>query len=62
MGVTYDLTGQVFGKWTVIEKDIEHTKTTGITYWICRCECGTIRSVQGQSLKMEKVPVVDVQK
>lgn len=54
MGTTYDLTGQVFGKWTVIEKDIERTKATGATYCTCRCECGTIRSVRGQDLKNGK--------
>ena len=38
-----DLTGQKFGKWTVIKR-IENYKTPkGNTYtqWLCRCECGS---------------------
>ena len=37
----HDLTGQKFGKWTVVEKDNEHSKQSGITYWFCDCDCGT---------------------
>lgn len=36
-----DLTGKVFGGWTVLE---ETPKTKqGSSTWKCRCECGTIR-------------------
>jgi hypothetical protein len=34
-----DLTGQKFGKWTVIKKDLDRTSSK--TYWLCNCDCGT---------------------
>lgn len=40
-----DLTGQKFGKWTVL---CESTTQKG---WKCRCECGTESVVLGQSLR-----------
>ena len=45
---TEDLTGKKFGKWFVVERDRD--KKNG-TYWICECECGTIKSVKGSHLK-----------
>lgn len=41
-----DITGKVFGKWTVLERDSKDHKK-----WICKCECGTIKSVDGYSLR-----------
>ena len=39
----YDLSGKKFGKWTVLEKsDVRN----GIIYWLCRCDCGTIKEVR----------------
>ncbi len=47
-----DLTGQRFGKWTVIERDwSESTSSKRGARWICRCDCGTVKSVLGYSLK-----------
>ena len=51
-----DLTGRKYGRWTVKEFDIERSKKSPdnprkVLYWICECECGTIRSVAGNSLK-----------
>lgn len=41
-----DLTGQVFGRWTVLA----FSHRTGDTYfWLCRCACGTERAVTRQS-------------
>lgn len=48
MGKFIDLTGQVFGKWTVIQKG--ENKNNQI-YWLCQCDCGTIRQVNGNSLR-----------
>lgn len=45
-----DLTGQVFGKWTVLYKSDKRSSNGGI-YWHCRCECGREKDVLGQSLK-----------
>lgn len=38
-----DLTGQKFGRWTVLKRDTEGKFKDA--HWICQCECGTIRSV-----------------
>lgn len=43
-----DLTGQKFGKLTVISKS-ENKK--GKTYWLCRCECGKEKEVQTSHLR-----------
>lgn len=48
MSKLIDLTNQRFGRWTVLEKD--KTKK-GTAYWICKCDCGTIKSVCGTSLR-----------
>ncbi len=44
-----DLTGQQFGRLTVMRVDSanEHRDT----YWICRCDCGKIKSVSTTALK-----------
>lgn len=43
-----DLTGQVFGKLTVIELDQE---SSGRRKWICKCSCGNTVSVREYNLK-----------
>ena len=43
-----DLTGQKFGRWTVLERAPSKGKTS---YWKCQCECGTIKDVRSQSLR-----------
>lgn len=48
MSKLIDLTGQNFGKWTVLHK--AETKRKG-TYWTCQCECGTIKDVCTTSLR-----------
>ena len=40
------LLGMSFGKWTVLKRDISNPRN-----YICKCECGTIKSVYGGSLK-----------
>ena len=49
-----DLTKQKFNHWTVLYLDEERTESTGRSYWICQCECGTIKSVAGRDLKNGK--------
>ena len=46
---TIDLTNQKFGKWTVLQQDF--TKTSGHKHWICQCDCGIIKSVDGNTLR-----------
>jgi hypothetical protein len=43
-----DITGMTFGLWTVIGFDNESQK---LPKWVCRCECGTTRSVWAADLK-----------
>ncbi len=45
-----DLTGQRFGRLIVISVDSKTSKHHG-TYWICRCDCGTEKSVSSTALK-----------
>lgn len=42
-----DITGQRFGRWTVLEY-------VGKSKWLCKCDCGTIKSVSGCGLKNGK--------
>jgi len=44
-----DLTGMKFGYWTVLEKDKPHEGARN-SYWVCKCRCGTVRSVSRFSL------------
>lgn len=49
-----DLTGQIFGFLTVLERDTEYKETNNIksrhTYWKCQCKCGEIKIILGNSL------------
>ena len=45
---TPDLTGNKYGRWTVIEKG--ESKQKGETMWLCRCECGIEKYVRHSSL------------
>jgi hypothetical protein len=47
MGKFIDLTGLKFNEWTVLYK------ASG-TKWICKCSCGTIRSVDAYNLRSNK--------
>lgn len=44
-----DLTGRIFGKLTVLKRDIKNTKS-GAVLWVCQCECGNIISTTGNHL------------
>ena len=44
----HDLTGQKFGRLTVI--GIDEGKNTKKTYWICQCDCGRISSHRSDGL------------
>lgn len=47
-GPKEDLTGRVFGKWTVLSAA---GRTSGILTWMCQCECGTIKDVRSDALR-----------
>lgn len=46
-----NLVGKVFGKWTVLHRYIG--KLTNI-YWVCKCECGLTKPVNGSHLRLGK--------
>lgn len=48
MGKLIDLTGQRFGRLTVLERAWTRK---GQLFWRCRCECGAVCDVQGSSLR-----------
>lgn len=41
--------GEVFGRLTIIEEDIANN--SGRAKWVCRCECGSIKTVLGKELR-----------
>ena len=46
-----DMTGQVIGKWTVIERSNKKSNSNNNVYWTCQCECGTIQEICGTDLR-----------
>ena len=54
MSKLIDLTGQKFGRLTVLKKD-DQKKTSSSSYWICQCECGKIKSIKSSSLRRGEV-------
>lgn len=53
MGKLIDLTGQRFGRLTVIERaeDYISPKAQPQPAWLCRCDCGNIRTIVGHALR-----------
>lgn len=51
-----DLTGQRFGRWEALGQAQRHYTKSGrpIVMWRCRCDCGTVRDVDGLSLRSGK--------
>lgn len=49
MAASIDLTGNKYGRLTVICSN--GPGTTGEMTWLCRCECGNIRIVRGSNLR-----------
>lgn len=48
-----DLTGKTFGKWNVLERAYDNTKSKGAK-WLCQCECGTRKILFGKYLRNGK--------
>ena len=48
-----DLSGQVFGRLTVLHRSVDHIYPSGkhTPKWLCRCECGNEVEVMGKSLR-----------
>jgi len=49
MSKLIDLTGQVFGKWTVMERAENNSR--GVTQWLCQCDCGRLSIIVGCRLR-----------
>lgn len=50
-----DITGQIFGRLTVLQFSHSDPKWK-IAHWVCRCQCGTIKTILGSSLKSGNTP------
>ena len=50
MGKLIDITGQKFGRLTVIKKS-DKRNSSGQVYWHCVCECGNECEINGASLR-----------
>jgi hypothetical protein len=47
-----DLTNKKFGEWTVLREATKEEKDNKPgAYWVCKCSCGTIKIVNGQTLR-----------
>lgn len=47
-GKLIDITGQRYGRWTVLEYAGRRNR---VTYWRCQCDCGAIHEVNMSSLR-----------
>lgn len=47
-----NLVGRKFGKLIVLSQDT--SRESNFSYWVCRCECGNIKSIRGTSLTSGK--------
>lgn len=50
MGRIKDLTGQRFGRLTVLRYDEELSREKGRTFWVCKCDCGNEISIRKDRL------------
>lgn len=48
-----DMTGQVFGRLTVIKENGRDNNNK--IFWLCRCECGTEKNIRGSDLRSGKI-------
>jgi hypothetical protein len=49
-----DIAGQRFGRWTVVQHIGRESASSRDHRWLCRCDCGTERSVKGSDLRAGK--------
>lgn len=55
MGKFIDLTGKKFGRLTVIKRDEDYVSPKGVhsIQWLCKCDCGKEKIVDGSSLRSQ---------
>lgn len=51
MGKLIDMTGQKIGYLTVLNLDEIKTKQNKQAYWICKCDCGNLKSISRKAMK-----------
>ena len=49
-----DLTDNKYGRLTVLHKDNKRKSNNG-SYWICKCNCGNIKSIKSSSLRRGEI-------
>ena len=54
MSKCIDLTDNKYGRLTVLHKDNERKSNSG-SYWICKCDCGNIKSIKSSSLRRGEI-------
>lgn len=55
MSTCIDMTGQKYGKLTILERDTNRPTGKGTkAYWICQCDCGNIKSIVGTDIRNGK--------
>lgn len=55
MSALKDLTGQRFGRWTVLNRAGSARSGFHVaTLWACRCDCGKVKIVRGNNLRAGK--------
>lgn len=50
MDTVKDISGHRFTLWTVMGR-CRRARNETVAYWVCRCDCGTIKSVNGGTLR-----------
>lgn len=50
----HNLIGQKFGRLTVISETPNRGSKVKVVYWLCECECGTIKEVNAGALKAKE--------
>lgn len=55
MGKTADMVGKVFGRLTVISLSTKRTTGNNGAMWLCKCSCGTSKTVRGDGLRCGRV-------
>ena len=55
MSALKDLTGQRFGRWTVLNRAGSSRRgRTVSSLWYCQCDCGQVQIVRGDNLRAGK--------
>lgn len=57
MSIAKDISGQRFGKWTVVSRAAKSTRTNSMpARWNVTCDCGTVSTIPGSELRKKSHP------